>query len=325
PIRGRENLDVRVHADVDRILFDNENASGIVYRQNGSTRRARASKEVILCAGAINSPKLLMLSGIGPAEELQRHGIAVRHHAPRLGKNLHDHIDVSVKMACEAPVSKTPLLLWYRMLLIGMQWILFKSGPGVTNHFEAAGFYRDDPALDGPNFQIYFVPMLVNYDLSRLRYRHGYQTTGMLGRPRSRGELLLGSSDPRDTPRLRFNYLVDPYDGQALCGAIKLMRKIFSQPAFGAFGSFEVAPGPDVRSDAEIMDFVKATAKTTHHPAGTCAMGTAADTVTDPEGRVRGVGRLRVVDASIVPILPATNLNAPTIMLAEKIVDRMAH
>lgn len=323
PIMKRPNLRVKKNIVVRRILFSGMRAVGVEIESNGQICHIRAKREVVLCAGAINSPYLLLHSGIGPAGDLHAFGIGVVKDSPHVGKNLQDHLDVSVKRSCSEPVSETPQLKWLRKGLIGLQWIATRTGPGATNHFEVTGFIKSEESLDSPNLQIYFVPMLVNYDGTALPASHGYQATAMLARPKSRGSLQLQSPDLASPPRLNFNYLSEPADVEALVEAVKIVRKIFRQPTLAALGGSEILPGEDVQDHGAIVDYIRETAKTTHHPCGTCAMGTQPDAVVDPEGLVNGIEGLRVVDSSIIPIIPSANINAPTLMLAEKISAAM--
>jgi choline dehydrogenase len=319
PAMARSNLTVRTGATATRILLDGARAIGVEYRQGRDLLRA-AGGEIVLCGGAINSPQLLMLSGIGPADDLARLGVRVAADLPGVGGNLQDHVDVSLKQRCTQPVSASPLLRPHRKLLIGLQWLLFKSGPGASNQFEVAGYIRTRATLTRPNIQICFIPMLVHYDGSAASGEHGFQATVMQLQPLSRGRVSLASADPAAPPRLRFNYLADPADLVDLREGLVALRDIIRRPAMAAYRGAELAPGP---AAGDLDSYIRATAKSTHHPCGSCRMGVGAAAVVDGEGRVHGVEGLRVVDASILPRIPSGNINAPTIMLAEKLADRM--
>ena len=323
PAAGRPNLDVRTGCHTTRVLFEGRRAVGVEYLRRGRRRRVRAEREVILCAGAVGSPHLLLLSGVGEADALRRLGIEVVVHRPGVGKNLHDHLDTGVKVTCVQPISDTPCLRLHRKALIGLRWLLFKTGPGATNHFEVGGYVRSRCDLAQPDFAIWFIPLLVNNDGSRLPYPHGYQATVVLLRPKSRGRLRLRSADPRDGPEIFCNYLSDPDDLRQLRRGVRLLRDVFSRPAFEALRGEEIAPGAARTSDDAIDAFIRATAKSTHHLSCTCAMGAGEDAVVDGEGRVHEAEALRVVDASVMPSIASAPLNATTIMIAEKMSDRI--
>jgi len=223
--------------------------------------------------------------------------------------------------AATAPVTGTLALRLHHKALIGLEWLIFKTGAGATNHFEVAGYVRTRPELRQPNIQICFIPLLVHADGSRTGYPHGYQASVMVLRPRSRGRLTLAGPDPNLPPRLSFHYLSEPEDIAELREGVRTLRRIFAQPALTPFRGEEVAPGSGVRSDADLDVFIRATAKSTHHPCGTCRMGIDANSVVDGEGRVHGIHGLRVIDASIMPRITSGNINAPVLMIAEKIAD----
>ncbi len=320
PAMARPNLTVATGALATRILFEGDRAVGVEYAQGRALVRAGAGGEVILSGGAINSPQLLMLSGIGPAAELARHGIAVLQDLPGVGGNLQDHVDVSLKQFCSRPISASPLLRPVRKFLIGLEWLLFKTGPGATNQFEMAGYIRTRPELRQPNVQLCFMPLLVHYDGSAASNAHGFQITVMTLQPKSRGRLSLASADPKAAPLLRFDYLSRPEDLAELREGLEALRGIIRQKSLDPYRGAELAPG-DGAGDLE--SYIRATGKSTHHPCGTCAMGTDPDAVVDGEGRVHGIRGLRVIDASIMPAITSGNINAPTIMIAEKLADRI--
>jgi choline dehydrogenase len=320
PAMARPNLTVRTGAVATHILIEGHRAVGVEFRQGRALDRA-VGGEVVLCGGAINSPQLLMLSGIGPAAELGRLGIRVVTDLPGVGGNLQDHVDVGLKQLCTQPISASPLLRPHRKLLIGLQWLLFKNGPGISNQFELAGYIRTRAALSRPNIQLCFIPMLVDYDGSAVSSEHGFQATVMQLQPGSRGRVSLASADPTAPPRLHFNYLTESADLFDLREGLLALRDIIGQPAMAACRGAEIAPGGAAGDD--LMGYIRTTAKSTHHPCGSCRMGSDVAAVVDGEGRVHSLERLRVVDASIMPTIPSGNINAPTIMLAEKISDRM--
>ena len=324
PAAKRPNLEVRTGCLTTRLLFEGRRAVGVEYERRGRRERVRAGREVVLCAGAVGSPRLLMLSGVGDADALRRVGVDVVAHRPGVGKNLQDHLDTGVKTTCVLPISDTPCLRLHRKALIGLRWLLFRTGPGATNHFEVGGYVRSGPELAQPDFAIWFIPLLVHSDGSRLSYPHGYQATVVLLRPKSRGYIRLRSKDPRDPPEMRFNYLSEPDDLAQLRRGLRIVRELFARPAFDPFRGEEIAPGAQRTSDDAIDDFIRETAKSTHHLSCTCPMGVDEDAVVDGEGRVHEVEALRVADASVMPNIASAPLNATTIMIAEKLSDRIA-
>lgn len=323
PALSRANLTLRSRVLATRILMKGGRAVGVEFRRGGRRHAAYTRGEVILSCGAVNSPQLLMLSGIGPASDLQRLGIPVVADLPGVGDNLQDHVDVSLKQYCSRPISAGPLLRPHNKLLIGLRWLLFRSGPAATNHFEAAGYIRTSERHSQPNIQLCFVPLLVHYDGSAASSRHGFQITVMQLQPRSRGRITLANSDPAASPMIRFNYLSADDDLRELREGLEATRQILSQPAFDAYRGDELAPGSACSDEAGLDRYIRATAKSTHHPCGTCRMGRDAGAVVDVEGKVRGIEGLRVVDASIIPVIPSGNINGPTIMIAEKVADRI--
>jgi choline dehydrogenase len=321
PVRGRANLTVLTGRLTTRVLMEGRRAVGIVCQGQGGEDRLHASREVVLCAGAINSPKLLMLSGIGPADMLQGHGLPVIADLPGVGANLQDHVDVAVMVSCTRPVSVTPALRWHNKGLVGLRWLLTRGGAASTNHFETAGYVRSRPGAARPDIQFVFIPVMVMPDGTALPEPHGYQATVMLMHPQSRGSVTLAGPDPAAAPMVRFNYLREARDGETLIHGIARLREIFAQPAFDPYRGREVVPSAALADSATLDAFLRANLRSTHHPCGTCRMGTDAEAVVDGEGRVRGVESLRVVDASIMPAITSGNINAPVIMLAEKLAD----
>ena len=322
-IRERHNLMVETGCFVTRILFAGKRANGVEYLQGERLRTVHANREVIVCAGAINSPRLLMLSGVGNPDDLRSLGINPVAACPGVGANLQDHISTSVKESCVPPISATANLQLHRRVLLGLRWLLFKDGPGATNHFEAGGNIRTREELLHPNVAVWFVPLLVRIDGSRLAEKHGYMATAVLLQPKSRGYVKLQSKDPKAAPLIRCNYLSEPQDCAQLREGLEKLREIFAQAAFRSIRGHEIEPGPAVKSDEAIDAYIRGTAISTHHLSCTCPMGRDESSVVDEEGRVHGLEALRVVDASIMPTIVSAALNATVIMLAEKIADNI--
>lgn len=325
PALRRPNLRVRAHALVTRVLFDGQRASGVEYERGGTRHVVRAGREVIVSGGPINSPQLLKLSGIGPADELRDHGIPVVHALAGVGENLHDHLEFYFQMACREPVSLYTALSPWSKAGIGIRWILRKDGLGATNHFETGGFIRSRAGVRYPDIQFHFLPLAMNYDGSSPAKEHGFQAHVGPMRSKSRGWVRLRSRDPRTAPAILFNYMSHPDDWTEMRACVRLTREIFAQPAFARYRGREIQPGPAVTSDEAIDAFVRDKVESAYHPCGSCKMGAASDpaAVVDSQLRVSGVAGLRVVDSSIMPSVTTGNLNAPTIMLAEKAADHI--
>jgi len=321
PARSRGNLAVATRALATRLLLDGRQVRGVEYRQGGVTRTALAAREVILCGGPINSPQLLLLSGIGPAEQLREFGIEVIHDLPGVGENLQDHLELYIQQACTRPVTLYAATGLLRKALIGIRWAACQSGLGATNHFEAGGFIRSRPGVRWPDIQYHFLPLAASYDMKEQVRCHGYQAHAGPMRSNSRGSVRLASANPVEPPRIRFNYMSHADDWADMRACVRLTREIFAQPAFDPYRGEELAPGASIQSDAEIDAFVRDTVQSAYHPCGTCKMGTDAMAVIDPQNRVHGMDGLRVVDSSIMPAITTGNLNAPTIMIAEKAAD----
>ena len=322
PVLHRPNLTVRTLAFVKRILFEGQRAVGVEcshYKGLPATIRAG---EVILCGGAINTPQLLQLSGVGPVNVLQPLGVPMVADLPGVGANLQDHLEVYVQHACRAPVAVNPHIGWLRKLGVGAQWLFLRSGIGATNHFEGGGFCRSNDAVDYPNLMFHFLPMAIRYDGTSPSEGLGYQVHVGPMYSDARGSVQIRSSDPRQPPALRFNYLSTDQDRREWVEAIRVARCILNQPAFAEFSGGEISPGPGVESDEEILDWVRRDAETALHPTCTAKMGTGSDAVLDPGSmRVHGLDGLRVVDASAFPYVPNGNTYAPTMMVAEKGAD----
>jgi choline dehydrogenase len=321
PVMDRPNLTVVTRTHVTRIVFDGKRAKGVAFTVRGSRRQAIGG-EVILCAGAFGSPQLLQLSGVGNATELGALGIDVVASLPGVGKNLQDHLEVYVQYGSKLPVSVAPALKWRNRPGVAAQWLLARSGPGASNHFEAGGFVRSNDTIAYPNLMFHFLPIAVRYDGSAPAGGHGYQVHIGPMYSDSRGSVTITSPDPFARPALRFNYLSTPTDRREWAEAVRIARRILSQPAFAPFNDGELSPGPSVQTDEEILAWVARDAETALHPCGTCAMGTGSMSVTDPSSmRVHGVDGLRVVDASVLPYVTNGNIYAPVMMTAEKAAD----
>jgi choline dehydrogenase len=325
PALGRRNLAVRTHALATRILFDGRRAVGVRYQRGGELREVRVRREVLLCAGPINSPQLLKLSGVGPSQELADHGIAVVHELPGVGENLQDHLEFYFQVASREPVTLYGQMSALRRALIGVKWLLTHKGLGASNHFETGGFIRSRAGVRYPDIQFHFLPMAVSYDGSSLAREHGFQAHAGPLRSQSRGWVRLASAEPRDKPKIFFNYMSKPEDWQEMRACVRLTREIFAQPAFDRYRAREIQPGEAVQTDGQIDAFIRAKVESAFHPSCSCRMGDPAQrlTVVDPSTRVVGVEALRVVDSSIMPSITTGNLNAPTIMLAEKAADHI--
>lgn len=322
PVRHRSNLSVVTAAHVTGIVLDGRRATGVRYMVNGQEKQAWAG-EVILSGGAIGSPHVLQLSGIGPAKHLEAAGIRVRHELAGVGENLNDHPDLVIQHACRQPVSLYPVTRAPRSWLAGAEWMIRGSGPAATNHFEAGGFVRSRPELDQPDIQYTFMPLAVVPGGTDVLAKHAFQVHLDLMRPRSRGHVRAKSGDAFQAPEILFNYLDDPQDLADLRAGVRILRDILSRPALTPFSGAELFPGASVRTDEEIDQWIRQTLETCYHPVGTCRMGDANDpgAVVDPQCRVRGLEGLRVVDASIMPAIVSANTNASTIMMAEKASD----
>ena len=325
PARKRSNLTVVQHALATRVLFEGTRAVGIEYERGGQLHQARASREVLLSGGPINSVQLLKLSGIGRAAELRDHGIAVLADRPGVGANLQDHLEFYFQMACTRPVTLFGQANLLGKALVGAQWLLTRRGIGASNQFETCGFIRSRAGIRYPDIQYHFFPMAINYDGSSLATEHGFQAHVGPMRSKSRGTVTLRSSDPREHPKINFNYMSHPDDWADMRACVRLTREIFQQPAFAPWRGREIQPGADCISDGAIDAFVADHVESALHPSCTCKMGQADDplAVVDPELRVIGVQGLRVIDSSVMPSITTGNLNAPTIMIGEKGADHV--
>ena len=322
PVMHRPNLTVRTLSTATRVVFEGKRAVGVEYAQKGRGTRIVRAGEVILCGGAINTPQLLQLSGVGNAAWLQPLGVDVVTDLPGVGANLQDHLEVYVQFACRQPVAVDPHISWLRKLGVGAEWLFKRTGIGATNHFEGGGFCRSNDDVDYPNLMFHFLPMAIRYDGTSPSTGLGYQVHVGPMYSDARGTVRIRSRDPRQPPALQFNYLSTDQDRREWVEAIRVARRILNQSAFAEYNGGEISPGPRVETDAEILDWVRRDAETALHPTCTAKMGTGPDAVLDPGSmRVHGVDGLRVVDASVFPYVTNGNTYAPTMMVAEKSAD----
>jgi len=325
PAMRRKNVTVRTHALATRIVMEGKRAVGIRYLRGGAEHFAVATREVLVCGGAINSPQLLKLSGIGPAAELAARNIPVVHNLAGVGENLQDHLEFYFQVASRKPVTLYSSMGLIQRGLIGLRWMLRHDGLGATNHFESCGFIRSRAGIEYPDIQYHFLPLAVTYDGKSLASEHSYQAHVGPMRSLSRGTITLRTADPREKPVIRFNYMSHPDDWDEMRACVRLTREIFAQPAFDDYRGREIQPGEHVTTAEDIDAFIRERVESAYHPCGTCRMGAKDDpaAVTDSEARVIGLERLRVVDASIMPRITNGNLNAPTIMIGEKVADHI--
>ncbi|WP_236173781.1 choline dehydrogenase [Pseudomonas pseudonitroreducens] len=323
--RERPNLTIVTHALTDRILFSGKRAIGATYLHgdDNALTEVRARREVLVCSGAIASPQLLQRSGVGPSALLRDLGIEVVHDLPGVGQNLQDHLEMYLQYACKQPVSLYPALQWWNQPQIGAEWMFLGTGLGASNQFEAGGFIRSRPEFEWPNIQYHFLPVAINYNGSNAVSEHGFQAHVGSMRSPSRGRINLTSRDPRKHPSILFNYMSCEQDWQEFRDAIRITREIMNQPALDPYRGREISPGLDKQSDADLDAFVREHAETAFHPSCSCKMGDDDMAVVDGEGRVHGMQGLRVIDASIMPLIITGNLNATTIMMAEKLADKV--
>lgn len=319
----RDNLTLASRVHSRKVLLDGKKAVGVEYEQDGEIKAAYAKREVILSAGSIGSPHLLQLSGIGPQQVLQDAGVEVVHDLPGVGENLQDHLEVYFQVHCKQPITLNSKLDLISKGLIGTEWFWFKTGLGATNHFEACAFIRSKAGVKAPDIQYHFLPAAMRYDGGKAVDGHGFQVHVGPNKPTSRGRLWITSDDPYQAPKIRFNYISTKQDVGDWRACIRLTREILSQPALDAFSDGEIQPGEDIQTDEQIDTWVRQNVESAYHPSCTCKMGADDDAmaVLDAECRVRGIDSLRVVDSSIFPVITNGNLNAPTMMVAEKAAD----
>jgi choline dehydrogenase len=322
PVLDRPNLTVRTRAMANRVLFKENRAVGVEYSYRGGDQRRVFGGEIVLCGGAINTPQLLQLSGVGNAAELNALGVSVVADLPGVGENLQDHLEVYIQYACKQPVSMQPQLQLWRRPFIGARWLFLRGGPGATNHFEGGGFVRSNDEVGYPNLMFHFLPIAIRYDGSAPAGGHGYQVHIGPMYSDARGSVKIRSTNPREHPALTFNYLSTEQDRREWVEAIRVARKILNQPALGEFNGGELSPGPEVSTDEQILDWVARDGETALHPSCTAKMGSGPDSVVDPDSmRVHGLAGLRVVDASVLPYITNGNIYAPVMMTAEKSAD----
>ncbi|MGW5715256.1 choline dehydrogenase [Amycolatopsis sp. NPDC003865] len=322
PVRRRTNLTVSTGALVSRVLFEGSRAVGVELLSRREGRTVVRGTEIILCGGAFNSPQLLQLSGVGNGGELNRLGIDVVADLPGVGENMQDHLEAFIMYACTQPVSMAGILKPKSWPGIGVNWLLRRKGPAATNHFEAGGFLRSNDEVDMPNLMLTMLALGVRNDGTPAPTEHAYQINLGPQTPQSKGHLKLRANDPAQAPVLTFNYLSVEQDRKEWIDGVRSTRELLNQAAFEPFNGGELSPGPEVRTDDEILEWVARDAETTYHPCGTCKMGTGEDAVVDPRTmRVHGLDGIRVVDASVMPVIPNANLYAPVMMIAEKAAD----
>ena len=324
PALKRDNCSL-IRAFARKVVIEDGRAVGVEVERGGKLEVIRAGAEVILAASSLNSPKLLMLSGIGPGKHLAEHGIDVVADRPGVGQNLQDHLELYLQMACSQPITLYKYWNLIGKAYVGAQWLFGKKGLGASNQFESAAFIRSKPGVDYPDIQYHFLPIAVRYDGQAAAEGHGFQAHVGPMRSPSRGHVTLASSDPKADPNILFNYMSTEQDWQDFRTCIRLTREIFAQDAFKPFVKHEIQPGADMQSDDELDSFIREHVESAFHPCGTCKMGAAEDpmSVVDPECREIGVDGLRVADSSIFPRITNGNLNGPSIMTGEKASDHI--
>ena len=323
PARRRPNLTIVTNAEVNKLSFSGMRATGVLYRRDGQDTVAIAQREVILCAGSIGSPAILQRSGVGPMPALVSAGIPVRHDLPGVGENLQDHLEVYFQYRCRQPITINGHLGLLGKFRIGAQWMLTKTGLGATNHFESCGFIRSQPGVKWPDIQYHFLPAAIRYDGRAAFEGHGFQVHVGPNKPDSRGHVRVSGPEPERPPLIQFNYLSTEKDLADWRNCLRLTREVLQQPALDAYRTEEIQPGIDLSDDVAVDDWLRQNAETAYHPSCTCRMGAEDDeqAVVDPQCRVRGLRGVRVVDSSVFPTIPNGNLNAPTIMVAERAAD----
>lgn len=321
PIKSRKNLTIVTGALVTKVVLEDKVAKGVEYVVNGKTETAAASNEVILSAGSIGSPHILQLSGIGDKDILEKAGVDVKHHLPGVGQNLQDHLEFYFQYKCKQPITLNRKLGLISKGLIGARWLLNRSGLGATNHFESCAFIRSKADVEWPDIQYHFLPAAIRYDGKSAFDGDGFQVHVGHNKPKSRGSVTLQSANPTVPPKILFNYLQHPDDIEGFRACVRLTREIIAQSAFDDFRDGEIQPGEHIQTDEEIDAFVREAVESAYHPSCSCKMGEDEMAVVDSQTNVHGIEGLRVVDSSIFPTIPNGNLNAPTIMVAEKAAD----
>ena len=321
PAMKSSNLTVVTHALVHKVLLEGKKAVGVRYEVKGQLTDQLCNKEVLLSAGSIGSPHILQLSGIGKAETLKEAGIEQHHELPGVGENLQDHLEFYFQFKCLKPISLNGKIDPLNKLLIGMRWILNKSGLGATNHFESCGFIRSKASLEWPDLQYHFLPAAMRYDGKEAFAGHGFQVHIGHNKPKSRGAVKVVSNDPHAAPQIQFNYLAHQDDIEGFRACVRLTREIINQPGLDEYRGEEIQPGLTIQTDEEIDEFVRSSVESAYHPSCSCKMGEDEMAVVNSETKVHGIEGLRVVDSSIFPTIPNGNLNSPTIMVAERAAD----
>jgi choline dehydrogenase len=327
PVQARSNLTIITNALTHKVVLEGAKATGVEFSSNGQTYTVHAEREVILCGGSYNSPQLLMLSGIGPADELKAHGIKVAQDLPGVGKNLQEHILTFVQFKTKGPVTFLDQLRWDKLAFATLQWMTTRKGLMANQPLTALGFVKSRPDLERPDLEIFCNPVRLDADvwfpMIKPALEHAFESCPSLLHPHSRGEVTLRSANPADAPKILFNFLKEAEDRRAMREGIRIVRDMYSKGPLGEMIERELKPGSDVSSDADLDAYIRRSMDLDHHPTSTCAMGTDSMAVVDPELKVRGIERLRVVDASVMPRVNGGHTNAPTIMIAEKAADLM--
>lgn len=321
PVKSRSNLTIITGALAQRVILDGKKATGIEYKVNGDVKTAHAAKDVILSAGPIGSPHILQLSGIGDTQALEKAGVEVQHHLPGVGQNLQDHLEFYFQYKCKQPITLNGKLGIVSKGLIGARWLLARSGLGATNHFESCAFIRSKPGVEWPDIQYHFLPAAMRYDGRSAFAGHGFQVHVGHNKPKSRGSVTIASANPEQPPTILFNYLEHQDDIEGFRACVRLTRDIIEQSAFDEYRDEEIQPGKHIQTDEEIDAFVRQAVESAYHPSCSCKMGEDDMAVVNSNTQVHGIEGLRVVDSSIFPTVPNGNLNAPTIMVAEKAAD----
>ncbi|MGM0631205.1 MAG: choline dehydrogenase [Pseudomonadota bacterium] len=327
PAMARPNLTIKTGVQVSKVLLEDKRAIGVELYEKNNIARFFVNKEVLLSAGSIGSPHILQLSGIGNSDTLSTAGIETQHELPGVGENLQDHLEFYFQYQCKKPLTLNSKIGPLSKLAIGVRWILFKTGLGATNHFESCGFIRSKEGIEWPDLQYHFLPAAIRYDGKSAFEGHGFQLHIGHNKPKSRGWVKVKSSDPFTPPKIQFNYLQHHDDIEAFRACVRLSREIIAQPAMDDYRGEEIQPGKDIITDEQIDAFVRDAVESAYHPCGSCRMGAEDDdmAVIDPQMRVRGLQGLRVIDSSVFPTIPNGNLNAPTIMVAERAADIIRH
>ncbi|WP_165722748.1 MULTISPECIES: choline dehydrogenase [unclassified Pseudoalteromonas] len=321
PVKSRSNLTIITGALAQRVILDGKKATGIEYKVNGDVKTAHAAKDVVLSAGPIGSPHILQLSGIGDTQVLEKAGVEVQHHLPGVGQNLQDHLEFYFQYKCKQPITLNGKLGIVSKGLIGARWLLTRSGLGATNHFESCAFIRSKPGVEWPDIQYHFLPAAMRYDGRSAFAGHGFQVHVGHNKPKSRGSVTIASANPEQPPTILFNYLEHQDDIEGFRACVRLTRDIIEQSAFDEYRDEEIQPGKHIQTDKEIDAFVRQAVESAYHPSCSCKMGEDDMAVVNSNTQVHGIEGLRVVDSSIFPTVPNGNLNAPTIMVAEKAAD----